>query len=638
MSHESVDERASGLTAKLDRRMLLQRGLVLGIAVPTSAALLAACGSDDDEPTATVASGQATATNSTDEATPSGEATPTEVMDEPTATGEMDEPTATSGTDEATPTVVEEATTPPSGGIIVEGGDRLMGQEYEEGQPGGTLVNAVGSVPTLHFAYLNTNTVNFGRTVFEALIELNPFTLEPVGILAEGWEASDDGTTWTFFLRDGVLWHDGQPFIANDVQVSFGLLMNEESAVYSTTIVERVASVEAVDDRTVTFTTPAPYPDFALDVGYRCIGAAHVLESIDPAEFLASDAATGADPALVVGTGPFRFVEKDAQDNTFFERFEDYWDGVPYLDGTIGRLVPDPSAQMTSLLAGESDFTFLTDISFREQFEQEGFTLGDWQVIEIIGIAFNLDPDQTPLFQDARVRQALLYGLDREALILAGWEGLGGVAETILSPAMEVWSDPEGVTVRYPYDPELAGQLLDEAGWVVGADGIREREGVRFSFTLFSYAGEGAVVTMSDVVQEQWRQIGVEVVHEPLTDAAYGELYENRDFEAFVHWFSYPSTPDRSQDFSCGGAENIYGYCNPEVDAILTEAKSILDDVERRRQLYTDFQNLVLTDLPVLPIVFQGGFTTAAPRVRNPPRTPILLNLWHAAEKIWIDE
>jgi peptide/nickel transport system substrate-binding protein len=631
---ESTDRNQSGaplLKRALSRRALVGRALAVAASVP-AVTLLAACGSDDEEPTATAAGGTGAPTPT--EATAA--ATATEHMAEPTATGELAEPSPTSGEGEPTATAEGEATQPPPGGTFVEGGDPLMGQEFEPGVPGGTFVE-YGYLQSVNFTHSDTHTWYIQRLIFQGLIQPSIFDYAPVGELAEAWEISDDAMTWTFFLREGVLFHDGEPFTAEDVVVSYAYQMDESvgGGAY-TPLTELIASVEQVDDYTVAFTTHDVSPDFLIRGCRRFIAAAHVISAIEPADFAASPAGTGSDPAFIIGTGPFKFREFVSEDHITVDRFDDYWGGAPYLDTYITRVVQDGQATTTALLSGDADFVWETLISSRQELEQAGLILHEWQAPGFDVIQLNLDPERTPLFQDVRVRQALMFALDREAMLQVAYEGVGTVAETIQTRGT-VFENPEGVTVRYTYDPERAMALLDEAGWMVGPDGVREKDGLRFAFPLTSSSDWEPYIDQVTIAQELWRAIGIEVELNLVPYDTTWELAAERDFVALMIDAQSPLAPDRTFIYGCGSPDNFTGYCNPEVDALLAEALVELDQA-RRIELYTEFQNIILTELPILPTISVNGFLATNPRVRNPPNGPLLTNLWYAVEKVWIEQ
>jgi peptide/nickel transport system substrate-binding protein len=588
---------------RLSRRTLLRRAAIAGAAFPAVAALLAACGSDDEE--------AATATS------PAGTPTP------------ASEPTATS-----------EPTTPPTGGTLFEGGDRLMGQEFEEGTPGGTFVEAgAGNYSDVNFGLISArSSCNAVRMIYDCLIEPNPFTVEPVGVLAESWELSDDALTWTFYLRQGVMFHDGEEMTADDVLFSYGWLMDETfNTPYYTTLNENISAIDKIDDYTVAFTAPGVIPDFPFNAAIYMIVAEHVLGGMAAADYQSSGASTGADPAMVVGTGPFKLLELVPEDHLTLVRNEEYWDGAPYLETYIYRGAADGQSAITALLSGEADFVWEIQLTAIEQLEEAGFALAFWKALGYDILQFNLDPERTTLFQDVRVRQALMYALDRQAMTDAAYEGVGGEVANSLLVRTSAYVDPERITVEYAYDPDQAMALLDEAGWLPGDDGVREKDGQKLSFTVVAPSDWEPMINEFTVAQEQWRQIGVEAVSDLTPFETMLERVGNRDYDAVIYDFPSRLTPDVSFFYKCGAPSNVNSYCNPEVDAVLDEARVELDQ-DRRIELYHQFQNLVLADLPMLPLMYVNGYSATSPRVRNPPYVDTLCNYWYAVEKIWVEE
>jgi peptide/nickel transport system substrate-binding protein len=608
------------------------RAMAIGLTLPATGALLAACGSDDDEPTATTASGQATGTSA-------GDATPTEAVGAATATGETGEPTATGAMTEPSPTSGESEETPdseatePSGGTFVDGGDLSMGQAFEEGVSGGHMLEAASWIALVDFTEYGSNFGNVIRFIFEGLAERNPFTFEPVGRLAQAWEIAEDGLTITFFLREGVLWHDGEPFTAADVVATYEYLMNEDlSSPYYTTLTENIASIEQVDEYTVAFTAPVVQAFFFDNIAYQLIGARHVLDTIPPGEFKASAAGIGSDPSLVVGTGPFTLRERIDEDHLTVDRFDDYWNGAAYLDSFTMRYYPDGSAASLALLSGEADFVWEIQLTSLEDLEQNGFRLNRWFFPGQDGIILNHDPERATPLQDKTVRQALYYAMDREEINLAAFEGQCRIEPTMLAPDTP-YANPDGVTVRYEYDPERAMALLDEAGWVVGADGIREKDGQRFSVIVRGWATWPPHANTAVVVQEQWRRIGIDA-ELLLEDFEFDDV---GDWDAAVWDQPFGVPPTCFNIYRCDNPNNFGSYCNPEMDALIDEILVELDEA-RRLELMTEWQNLVLDELPLLPLYFVGGYHATSPRVHNPPNGSILTNTWFAANKLWVEQ
>jgi peptide/nickel transport system substrate-binding protein len=257
-------------------------------------------------------------------------------------------------------------------------------------------------------------------------------------------------------------------------------------------------------------------------------------------------------------------------------------------------------------LAGDVDITWMTEpdaagLAGNPDFEALAGTRTGMDFIH-----FNLEPERSPLLGDIRVRHALAYGLDRENLVDAIYSGYAEVAETLIPQPL--WSsNPEGVTVRYPYDPEQAMALLEEAGWTVGSDGIREKDGQRLALVMLKYIDSTSDLLFS-IAQENWRLIGVELTPDGREPAGIDEAYyQGFDFETVFMgtlWFSGSGFGSFEWVAACdmypdGG--NRVMYCNEEFDALLEQVATTFDE-EERVELFTQMQNIFLEDMSLLPV------------------------------------
>jgi peptide/nickel transport system substrate-binding protein len=563
-----------------------------------------------------------------------------------TACGGDADPTATPTAEisaSPTPTSPPVPPTPVPANTRIEGGDPLMGKPIEEAlHDGGTLVEGWATdLQTVNPVLANDEpSLAYTALMFEPLIEIHPDTLEPVGVLAAAWEVSSDGQTWTFFLRDGITWHDGEPFTAADVVFTYDLHRNSESnSAYTTDLLSKIESIEVVDDLTVRFRLPRPVADFAVDVAVYGILAEHIWRETPAAEVVNDPGSTGTEPDRVVGTGPFRFVSWIPGERATVERYADYWGGRPHLDEYIFKVIPDHDAGIAQLRTGELDWLAgIPGPAVAELQELTDIALHDAATLSFSFYGTNLDPEKTTLFQDVEVRQAMLYALDRQAMVDTIRFGYGEVAIGTM-PTLSWAYNPSGIRHTYDYDPDRARDLLDTAGWVPGTDGIRTKDGKRLSFQMFGDVGDPVSSGMLTAMQQYWRDVGIDMQPNLVPFQALVEaIAVTFNFEAFLIGFSWGPSPDQGAMFECASYEggfNVVRYCNPEVDRILSEARTEPDQV-RRLELYTQFQNLVLEDLPVAVIDFPRSIAGVNTRVHNV--FPSSINERFNAETWWVEE
>jgi peptide/nickel transport system substrate-binding protein len=250
-----------------------------------------------------------------------------------------------------------------------------------------------------------------------------------------------------------------------------------------------------------------------------------------------------------------------------------------------------------------------------------------------------MDPEKTTLFQDAEVRQALLYALDREAMVEEIAYGFGQVAVGTMPPLSWAYN-PDGIEMTYPFDPDMAVSLLEEAGWTdTNGDGVVDKDGEEMSFTMYTNAGNNVREQYLVVMQEYWRAIGVEMTPQ-LEDfgALVDRITETFDFEVVLLGFGWSATPDQSAMWhtdSYGGGFNFVKYSNEEVDALLEEANAESDQ-ETRIELYTEMQNILMEELPIAILDFQQLPTGVNNRVHNV--YPSDISLYWNVHTWWVEE
>jgi peptide/nickel transport system substrate-binding protein len=604
------------------RRTLL-RYAAGSLAAAAAVPLLAACGGDDDDDDDTTPTAAAGTTPTAGAAT-----TPTAVAESTPTTAVGGDPTATTASGAATATTAS----PP-----VDSGDRLMGKEIEPaGNEGGTLILATpygGETISPFDAY------PYAYICFELLVEFHPDTSELIGNLAESWEISDDGLTVTCGLRDGVTWHDGEAFTADDVTTTFTIASNPDN-LYASSFSD-IAAVETVDDLTVAFTLNAPDVDFvASTLAVWPVGADHIWNGVDVLTLFEDPGVTGADPSRVIGTGPFQFAEIASADHIDFVRYENYWDGTPHLDEVIYRVTPDPTAMTQLLRTGDLDvIPFPPGLDGAAVTEMEGdadIDLAESPAGDVLLVHFNMDPAATPLFQDVRVRQALMQAIDREVLIEGVLFGHGQVANGVITPLSWAYGDGS-VDPTFEYDPDAAMALLEEAGWVAGSGGTREKDGTPLAFNVSVWEADVNTISYAEAIQQFWTDVGAEMEIMVETTSVYFEKFvAGGDFHITIG-AHYPgtATPIFVQSFLCDGTDNSISYCNPEFDEIVSQA-AVETDRDVRTPMYQQAQNILAADVAVGTLAYTTGIAAFTTRAHN--LFPNSVNFLFNAETWWLEE
>ena len=585
------------LRGRQSRRQVLRRAAALGFSASAMSALLAAC-------------------RRAEEATPTQPAGVTTPAPSPT-TAEVATPTP-AATPVGTPSFSNPEEARNKGGTLIEG----------------SFADAKTVNPIL---VSDTASGAIADLLFNRVVTVDPETTSPIGELADGWEISDDGLVYTFTLRDGVTFHDGEPLTADDVKFTYDLFMNEATGSPRTAeMTERIKSVEVVDERTVRYTLNFPVAPFLVDQMTFGIVPQHVLQDVDPAQ-LAQDRFSTGQKGRTIGTGPFMFEEWVKDDHITLVKNPNYWKGEPNLDQYIYKVVPDATVVAQQLKTGEIDFGGIEPSQLEDMRAQRNVNIHVYDTFSFTFYAYQLDPEKSTIFQDKEVRQALLYALDRQAMIDAIRFGIGKVAVGTM-PTLSWAYAPDQIKLKYEYDPEKAKQLLDQAGWTPGPDGIRQKNGQRLAFTVYTNAGNKIREQYVAVFQEQWKQIGVECT--PQTEewnAFLDRITGTKDFEMFLVGFVWGVDPDQSTMWKCSAYEggfNMNKYCNPEVDRLLDEALKITDQ-EKRKELYIEMQNILMEDLPSAILDFPQAIAVVNKRVHN--LFPNAVNVRINAHQWWVE-
>jgi peptide/nickel transport system substrate-binding protein len=389
--------------------------------------------------------------------------------------------------------------------------------------------------------------------------------------LAESWDISDDGLTVTFKLRSGVTFHNGDEFTSEDVKYNFERILNEETGAVARSFFVGITEIEAPDPLTVVMHLESPNAALLNNMANSSVSI--VSKNVAEAGSLGTE---------LIGTGPFKLAEWEADNFMRFEAFEDFFlEGIPLLDGIEMRVIPDESSILAGLRAGTIDWAEIQDpkvailVSGEESLNLARATSLSYH---LLGLNSAREP-----FTDERVRQAISCAIDRQQVIDVSSLGEGQVTGPVTNPYFAV---PASEYACYTPDLEKARELMAEAGY---ADG--------FAFTLITPATEPAVgLADSQSIQAQLKQIGIEVEIELLELGIYVDRWLAGDMDAWVGRNS--GAPDLYRYWhSTGNLNFVPGWNDPEVDALLEQGKQVTDP-EERKAIYAEAQKKLVAAAP----------------------------------------
>jgi peptide/nickel transport system substrate-binding protein len=429
--------------------------------------------------------------------------------------------------------------------------------------------------------------------IFNGLVKYDK-DLRLTGDLAQRWDIEDDGVTIIFHLRPGVRWHDGAPFTAADVEFTYRTLIDPKVKTPYSGDFERVKSLEVIDPLTVKVTYKEPFSPGLSSWGMPMIPK-HLLEG--------KDLNSSQFARRPVGTGPYRFVRWNSQDLIELSSFREYFEGRPKIDRYFSLVIPDESMQFLQLITQGTDAAGLTPLQFIRQSDHSAFTRHyrkfRYPSFSYVYLGYNL---AHPLFSSPRVRTALNLAVDKKEIIDIVLLGLGKPATGPFLP--DSWAyNPE---VRpAPYDPDQARSILQQEGWSDSdRDGILDKEGVPFAFTVITNQGNEERLKVAQIVQRRLSAIGIKVKIKVVEWSVFlTEHIGRRNFDAVLLGWSIPLDPDNYDIWHSSktkeGEFNFVGYRNREVDELLTQARRTFDQSSRQR-MYRQVHRLIYEDQPYL--------------------------------------
>ncbi|MFQ5858323.1 MAG: ABC transporter substrate-binding protein [Anaerolineae bacterium] len=464
-----------------------------------------------------------------------------------------------------------------------------------------------------------------GGWFFPSLLGQDPFTGEVTPTeMAESWETSEDGLTWTFHLRDDVFWSDGEQVDADDFKFTYDAIASENVETPRKSLVEQIESIEVPDPQTIVVTFKEVKCDGLLDLGLGWLPS-H-LYADDFSDIMENE----YNEAPPVSAGHFIFQDWARDDRVTVVRNPDYWKGAPNLEGWIFKIVPDPGARLGQLQVGEVDFIGvqpeqLTTIELDPNLEINKFKDDGYSYIGLnLANPDNPQPgrdeegnpveqDPHPILSDINVRKAIAHSLDYETIINKVYLGQGYKIASNVLPAVEWAHDPS--IEPYDFDTERAAQLLEEAGWVDSdGDGVREKDGQTLSLTLITNAGNTTREDLGVLAQDQLNSVGFDITFEAIDFGTLVEQLLGQTYDMVIIGWTGLGTDPNDDSFwhtkfdTPGSGFNFVSYHDPEVDELLEKGVSVPGcAVEDRAPYYRQIQQIIHDDVPYVFVTGSVG-------------------------------
>ena len=446
--------------------------------------------------------------------------------------------------------------------------------------------------------------------VYNGLVKYDK-NLTIVGDLAESFDISPDGLTITFHLRKGVTWHDGAPFTSRDVLYTYRVIIDPKTPTAYAEDFKQVKTLVALDDHTVRATYGSPFAPALASWGTNILPA-HLLEGKD-----ITKSPLARKP---VGTGPYRFREWIAGQKIVLDANSVYFEGRPWIDRYIYRIIPDTSTMYMEMKAGAIDLMSLTPVQYARQTTSRQFTSRfnkfRYPSSGYLYMGYNL---RHPLFGDRRIRQAITAAIDKEELIHGVLFGMGQKAHGPIVPGRWAYN-PDVRDIGY--DPKHAADLLAQAGWRdKNADGILIRDGKPFQFTILTNQGNQQRLLSAQIIQQRLKYVGIDVKIRIVEWATFLKEYIDKGkFEVVMLAWNISQDPDMYDVWHSSKTNpselNFIGFKNAEVDRLLVEGRGTFD-IEKRKRAYFRIQEILAEEQPYTFLYVPDALPVVSARIRG---------------------
>jgi peptide/nickel transport system substrate-binding protein len=452
--------------------------------------------------------------------------------------------------------------------------------------------------------------------IFNGLVKYDR-DINVVGDLAESWDISKDGLAITFHLRKGVRWHDGHPFTAEDVLYTYRVTVDPKTPTAYAGDFLKVKKAEVLDPHTFRVTYDRPFAPALMSWGSAVLPK-HLLDG--------KDITRSPLARRPVGTGPYKFKEWVTGQKIVLTANPDYFEGRPYIDGYITRIIPDTATMFLELRANGIDRMNLTPLQYSRQTEnnlfRQNFKKYRYLSFGYVYLGYNL---RKPVFADRRVRQAIAYAVNKQEIIDGIMLGLAKEATGPYKPG--TWAYNSRVKT-YPYDPQKARALLAEAGWQdANGDGILEKNGEPFVFEIITNQGNEIRAKCAEIIQKRLAEVGISVKIRVLEWAAFvNDFIKKGRFDATILGWTVSMDPDIYDVWHSSKTKpdelNFIAYKNAEVDELLEQGRSTFDQ-KQRKKCYDRIQEILAEDQPYLFLYVPDALPIIQKRFRGIEPAPL---------------
>ncbi len=452
-------------------------------------------------------------------------------------------------------------------------------------------------------------------SVFESLLEYDLDTVQLKPLLADNYDVSNNGLEIEFHLRSDMFFSDGEPVTSDDVIFTYNTIMNPlVDAAPLASYYANIKEVLKLDDLTVKFIMKDPYFKSLSMIGGMPIIPKHIYEFRDPAEF-------NKRRDVLVGSGPYVFEKWNVGREIVLTRNKNYWGHKPKINKIIFPIITNSLAAVQALRSHAIDYMRpdpeqFADLSKDNEFDIKFRSLMYWN--PGAGYRFIGWNQATPFFEDRRVRLAMTHIINREEFISHIVKGHG----KLITGPFYVFGQQNDPNIKpWPYDPQKAKKLLDEAGWTDSdGDGVRDKNGIPFRFKFMIVSKFPLHEQLAKLFKDEASRVGIDVIPDPYEWSVFDEKLNNREFESVTLGWSGAVQEDPYQIWHssqiAGRGSNRVGFDNREADRIIEEARRTFDEA-KRTQLYHRFHRILHDEQPYTFLMWRPSLRFLDRRFEN---------------------